>query len=119
MNKFDRKYPYNDLPLLPPTKDIETKKILRKTISAGRVLAQLNGTLLNLPNPTLFLDTIYLQEAKASSEVENIITTNDELYRSFVADKKIENEEEHIKQNREILNNIGATIEKMEQGENK
>lgn len=91
MNKFDRKYPYNDLPLLPPIKDIETKKILRKTISAGRVLAQLNGTLLNLPNPTLFLDTIYLQEAKASSEVENIITTNDELYRSFVADKKIEN----------------------------
>ncbi|MDQ1151896.1 Fic family protein [Sphingobacterium zeae] len=91
MNKFDRKNPYNDLPLLPPTKDIETKKILRKTISAGRVLAQLNGTLLNLPNPTLFLDTIYLQEAKASSEVENIITTNDELYRSFVADKKIEN----------------------------
>ncbi|MDR0266403.1 MAG: Fic family protein [Sphingobacterium sp.] len=51
----------------------------------------MNGTLLNLPNPTLFLDTIYLQEAKASSEVENIITTNDELYRSFVADKKIEN----------------------------
>ncbi|MDR6734947.1 Fic/DOC family N-terminal domain-containing protein [Sphingobacterium sp. 2149] len=91
MNKFDRKYSYNDLPLLPPTKDIETKKILRKTISAGRVLAQLNGTLLNLPNPTLFLDTIYLQEAKASSEVENIITTNDELYKSFVADKKIEN----------------------------
>ncbi len=55
------------------------------------MLAQLNGTLLNLPNPTLFLDTIYLQEAKASSEVENIITTNDELYRSFVAEKKIEN----------------------------
>jgi Fic family protein len=54
-------------------------------------LAQLNGTLLNLPNPTLFLDTIYLQEAKASSEVENIITTNDELYKSMVADKKIDN----------------------------
>lgn len=44
-----------------------------------------------MPNPTLFLDTIYLQEAKASSEVENIITTNDELYKSLVADKKIEN----------------------------
>jgi hypothetical protein len=54
-------------------------------------LAQLNGSLLNLPNPTLFLDTIYLQEAKASSEVENIIKTNDELYKSFVADRKIEN----------------------------
>jgi Fic family protein len=91
MEKFDRKVPYNDLPLLPPKADIETKQILRKTISAGRALAQLNGTLLNLPNPTLFLDTIYLQEAKASSEVENIITTNDELYKSFVADRKIEN----------------------------
>lgn len=91
MGKFDRKVPYNDLPLLPPKADIETKQILRKTISSGRVLAQLNGTLLNLPNLTLFLETIYLQEAKASSEVENIITTNDELYKSIVADKKIEN----------------------------
>lgn len=91
MEKFDGKVPYNNLPLLPPKADIETKQILRKTISAGRALAQLNGTLLNLPNPTLFLDTIYLQEAKASSEVENIITTNDELYKSLVADRKIEN----------------------------
>ena len=91
MSKFDHKKPYNDLPLLPPKADIETKEILRKTISAGRALAQLNGTLKNLPNPTLFLDTIYLQEAKASSEVENIITTNDELYKSLVADRKVEN----------------------------
>ena len=90
MNKFDRKIPYNDLPLLPPEADIETKNILRKVISAGRALAQLNGVLQNLPNPTLFLDTIYLQEAKASSEVENIITTNDELYKSLVADRKVE-----------------------------
>lgn len=91
MKKFDRIVPYNHLPLLPPKADIETKQILRKAISAGRALAQLNGTLLNLPNPTLFLDTIYLQEAKASSEVENIITTNDELFKSLVADRKIEN----------------------------
>jgi Fic family protein len=91
MNKFDCKKPYNDLPLLPPEADIETKEVLRKTISAGRALAQLNAMVINLPNPTLFLDTIYLQEAKASSEIENIITTNDELYQSFIADKKIEN----------------------------
>ncbi len=91
MEKFNRNIPYNDLPLLPPNEDIETKNILRKAISAGRALAQLNGTLLNLPNPSLFLDTIYLQEAKASSEVENIITTNDELYKSLVADRKVEN----------------------------
>jgi Fic family protein len=91
VEKFNRNIPYNDLPLLPPNEDIETKNILRKAISAGRALAQLNGTLLNLPNPSLFLDTIYLQEAKASSEVENIITTNDELYKSLVADRKVEN----------------------------
>jgi len=88
MGKFDRKIPHNDLPLLPPKADVETKNVLRKTISASRALAQLNGTLLNLPNPTLFLNTIYLQEAKASSEVENIITTNDELYKSLIADRK-------------------------------
>ena len=92
MSNFNPKTPYNNLPDLPPAADIETKKILRKTISAGRALAQLNGTLLNLPNPTLFLDTIYLQEAKASSEVENIITTNDELYQSLVAEKTIEDD---------------------------
>jgi len=90
MSTFDVKKPFNELPLLPPNVDIETKIVLRKTITAGRALAQLNGTLLNLPNPTLFLDTIYLQEAKASSEVENIITTNDQLYKSFVSDKKNE-----------------------------
>jgi Fic family protein len=91
MNNFNRKQPYNDLPLLPPNADVETKNILRKAVSAGRALAQLNGALLNLSNPTLFLDTIYLQEAKASSEIENIITTNDELYQSLVIDKKNEN----------------------------
>jgi Fic family protein len=90
MSNFNRKIPYNDLPLLPPTVDFETKDILRKTISASRALAQLNGTILSLPNPTLFLDTIYLQEAKASSEVENVITTNDELYKTLVSDRKVE-----------------------------
>lgn len=91
MKKFDSKIPYNNLPLLPPKLEVETKAVLKKALSAGRALAQLNGTLINLPNPTLFLDTIYLQEAKASSEVENIVTTNDELYKSFVADKQIGN----------------------------
>lgn len=90
MAKFDRKIPFNDLPLLPPKAETETKRVLLKTISAGRALAQLNGTLLNLPNPTLFLDSIHLQEAKTSSAVENIITTNDELYKSAVTDRKVE-----------------------------
>jgi len=91
MNKFDREKPYNDLPLLPPNQDLETKEVLLKTISASRALSQLNGAIINLPNPRLFLDTIHLQEAKASSEIENIITTNDELYKFAVAEKRLEN----------------------------
>jgi Fic family protein len=91
MAKFNKNKPYNSLPLLPPKTTLETTKVLRKTIDASRALAQLNGMLTNLPNPTLFLDTIHLQEAKASSEIENIITTNDDLYKSLVADKKFDN----------------------------
>lgn len=88
MLEFDKKTPYNELPLLPPNAVLETTKVLRKTITASRALAQLNGAIVNLPNPQLFLDTIHLQEAKASSEIENIITTNDNLYKALVADKK-------------------------------
>jgi Fic family protein len=91
MSDFKKDIPYNDLPLLPPKRNLETTPILRKTITASRALANLNGAIINLPNPQLFLDTIHLQEAKASSQIENIITTNDELYKSVVADKKFEN----------------------------
>ena len=91
MSNFKKNDPYNSLPSLPPGTNLETTEVLRKTITASRALAQLNGAIINLPNPRLFLDTIHLQEAKASSEIENIITTNDELYKSVVADKKFDN----------------------------
>ena len=91
MNSFDKSRPFNNLPLLPPKTDLETKEILTKTIKASRALAQLNGAIRNLPNPGLFLDTLHLQEAKASSEIENVITTNDDLYQAVVADKKFDN----------------------------
>lgn len=90
MTNYNRNTPYNDLPLLLPQVDLETRAVLRKTISASRALAQLNGILVSLPNPGLFVDSIYIQEAKASSEVENIITTSDELYRSVAASRKID-----------------------------
>lgn len=83
--------PYNDLPLLPPQAEIESIAILKKTILASRALSELKGALTNLPNPTLFIDTIQLQEAQASSAIENIITTHDELFKSSVVGKKIDN----------------------------
>ncbi len=91
MEKFNRNIPFNSLPALPPKVDLETKEVMRKTIEASRALAQLNGAISNLPNPMLFVDTIQLQEAKYSSEIENIITTNDDLYRSLVSDMQFDN----------------------------
>lgn len=83
--------PYNELPLLPPKAEIETTVILKKTITASRALSELKGAITKLPNTTLFIDTIQLQEAQASSAIENIITTHDELFKQSIADKKTDN----------------------------
>ncbi|MEP6844721.1 MAG: Fic family protein [Panacibacter sp.] len=88
--KYNPLKPYNDLPDLPPKADIETKMILKKVIAASRALSELSGAITNLPNPLLFIDTINLQEAQASSAIENIITTQDALFKASIADKKIE-----------------------------
>jgi len=88
---YNPEWPFNDLPPLPPKKGIETVTILKKVITASRALAELKGAITNLPNPALFIDTINLQEAQASSAVENIITTQDELFKASISDKQIEN----------------------------
>ena len=77
---LDPKSPYNDLPTLPPRANIESKDILKKTISASSALSSFREVSKRLPNRSLFLDTLSLQEARLSSEIENIVTTNDELY---------------------------------------
>jgi Fic family protein len=77
--------PFNDLPLLPPKAEIETKATLKKAISAGRALAELKGLGKTIPNQSILVNSIILQEAKASSEIENIITTHDALFRAFSA----------------------------------
>lgn len=88
---FHPEKPYNELSPLPPKVDIESKAILKKAIAASRALSELKGAITNLPNPTLFIDTINLQEAQASSAIENIVTTQDALFKASVADKKIDN----------------------------
>jgi len=77
--------PFNDLPMLPPKTEIETKATLKKAISAGRALAELKGLGKTIPNQAILVNSIILQEAKASSEIENIITTHDALFRAFSA----------------------------------
>ncbi len=80
---FDRNRPYNELPSLPPKTKLETSRILKKTISANRQLAELKGTAKTIPNQVILINSITLQEARTSSEIENVITTNDKLFEAF------------------------------------
>ena len=66
------------------TKYTETTAILKKSIQANRYLAELNGLSNVVPNSSILINSLVLQEAKDSSEIENIITTHDELDRSSV-----------------------------------
>lgn len=81
--------PYNDLPLLPPAVELENNvAILKKAIAANKALAELKGAVKSIPNQGILVNSIVLQEAKLSSEIENIFTTNDELFRA-AADEKL------------------------------
>ena len=72
--------PYQDLPLLPPTVDIETKAILKRCITARAALAELKQATDLIPNPSILINTLPALEARASSEIENIVTTTDKLF---------------------------------------
>lgn len=70
------------IPSLPLSFDIESKEVLRQLNSANRKLAELRGIAQTIPNENILINTLALQEAKDSSEVENIITTQDNLYKA-------------------------------------
>jgi Fic family protein len=70
------------IPQLPLNKDFDTKEILKKLTKAHQALAELKGVAAIIPNQNILLNTLALQEAKDSSAIENIITTDDELYKS-------------------------------------
>ncbi|MDH3419324.1 MAG: Fic family protein [Gammaproteobacteria bacterium] len=81
MASFDPNVPYNDLPALPPPLDeVETAKILKKCISSRVALAELRQAAELIPNSAVLVNALPLLEAKASSEIENIVTTTDKLF---------------------------------------
>ncbi|MBI4005129.1 MAG: Fic family protein, partial [Gammaproteobacteria bacterium] len=86
--KFDPQKPYNDLPALPPKADIETRAILKQCITARSALAELKQAAELIPNQTILINTIPLLEAKDSSEIENIVTTTDELFKYAQGNEK-------------------------------
>lgn len=74
--------PTHVIPKLPPATELETTEVLKALITAKSAMAELKGTARNIPNPGILIDTLALQEAKASSEIENIVTTQDELFQA-------------------------------------
>ncbi len=76
------------LAFLPPSVELETKKVLKRLNDANRELALLNGFSRTIPNQYVLIRALSLQEAKDSSEIESIITTTDELYQAELFDRE-------------------------------
>ena len=96
---FDPGIPYNSLPPLPPEIDLETKTILKAVQGANVALARLREAGKTIPNQDILISSIPLLEAAASSEIENIFTTTDTLYRAIAIPQ-----EETDPQTKEVLN---------------
>ena len=94
----------NELRYLPPEGDIESKTVLKQLNKATRALAELKAYAEVIPNKEILISTIALQEAKASSEIENIITTNVSLYKAMATtESKIDANTKEVLQYREAL----------------
>jgi Fic family protein len=86
--KIDKNKPFNNLPPLPPDAEIDSKNILSKLAASHRHLAELKGIANIIPNQNILINSIILQEAQASSKIENVVTTNDKLYMAFSSNKR-------------------------------
>jgi Fic family protein len=110
--------PTYTLPTLPPPGDLETIAVLRALATAHRHLAELKGRAAAIPNQAILIDTLTLQEAKASSEIENIVTTQDELFQaSLFADglgspaaKEVANYRDALKRGYDSLSQQGGLL---------
>lgn len=106
MQPYDRNIPYNDLPALPPSAECyRDEELYTLLTSASRKLAELKGIAAMLPNQSIFINTIALREAKASSAIENIFTTDDELYKAlaYQEDEVVQGPAKEILHYREAL----------------
>ena len=88
MNNWNPKLAYNQLPDLPPVDELETKEILKQAINARAALAELKQAAELIPNQSMLINTLPIMEARASSEIENIVTTTDKLFQSLQLDSE-------------------------------
>lgn len=87
MSAWRADVPYNNLPPPPPVDVLESREVLKAAIGANAALAQLDQVSRSMPNPAVLISTIPLLEAHASSEIENIVTTADDLFRHMGDDE--------------------------------
>lgn len=87
-NTWNAHLPYDALPLLPPHPELETRAVLKQCITARAALAELKQAAELIPNQDMLINTLPLLEARASSEIENIVTTTDRLFQFREADEK-------------------------------
>lgn len=73
--------PWNNLPGLPPAQELETRAVLKHCIEARAALAELNQAARLIPNQGMLINILPMLEAQDSSEIENIVTTTDRLFR--------------------------------------
>jgi Fic family protein len=84
--QLNNELPFNQLSPLPPIKElVESTVILKQLVKSSVALAELKGIVHILPNPEILLNAVILKEARASSEIENVITTQDNLYQALSA----------------------------------
>ena len=101
---FSKKQPFNDLPLLLPDKKVwESIEVYKKLAEARASIAELKGRLPIIPNPLMLINTLVLQEAKDSSTIENIFTTNDALYKAFSSNQNTDLSTKEVLRYREAL----------------
>lgn len=101
--------PYNHLPALPPAVDIESKTVLKQCINSRAALAELKQAAELIPNPAMLISTIPVLEAKASSEIENIVTTTDRLYQYMdIGDKADPPTKEALRHSVALLQGFGS-----------
>ncbi len=99
--------------LLPDIGQIETTKVLKKSLNANKALAELKGIISIIPDQNILINTLALQEAKDSSAVENIITTHDELFKASldldtsIAAKEVQSYAAALKRGHDLIAQYG------------
>ena len=101
--RYDPRVPWNALPELPPRTDLETPAILKTCIEARVALARVNALAESMPNRSILIHALPLQEARSSSEIENIVTTGDELYRALASGASADAAAKEVLRYREAL----------------